>query len=96
MLPFSDPLSSILLASQPEEKLTQTWWLILPNSKTVPGNQGGGIALLSAMHLTRPIGRLLAFLHLSRLIDALDRRFAVWRRWMSDYVPEGIGPRRYP
>lgn len=85
-----------LLVSKPEEKQTQTWWLILPDGTPVPGNRGGGIALLSTLQMTRIIGRLLAFFHLSPLIDALDRRFAVWRQWMSDFVPEGKGPRRYP
>jgi hypothetical protein len=48
------------------------------------------------MRMTWLISRLLSAFHLSPLIDALDRRFAVWRSWMSDYVPDGPAPRRYP
>jgi hypothetical protein len=62
----------------------------------IPGHPGGGVALLSQMHVTRLISRLLSTFHLSLFIDALDRRFAVWRSWMSDYVPDGPAPRRYP
>jgi hypothetical protein len=48
------------------------------------------------MKVTRMIGRLVVFFHLSSLLDALDRRLAVWRRWLSHFVPEGFAPRRYP
>lgn len=96
MLPFSDPLASSLLASVPEDRRLQSWWLILRDGTPIPGNRGGGVALLSEMQTTRIIGRLLAILRLSPCIDALDRRFAVWRRWLSQFVPEGPAPRRYP
>jgi hypothetical protein len=80
----------------PEEKWPQSWWLILRDGIPLPGNHGGGVALLSEVHMTHHIGRLLAVFHLSPFIDALDQRFAVWRSWMSDYVPDGPAPRRYP
>lgn len=95
-MPYTDAEVVRLLASVPAEKRGQTWWLIRCDGAPIPGNPGGGVALLSEMQMTRWIGRLLAFFHLSPFIDALDRRFAVWRSWMSDFVPEGSAPRRYP
>jgi hypothetical protein len=46
--------------------------------------------------MTHHIGRLLAVFHLSPVVDALDRRFAVWRKWLSRFVPDGSAPRRFP
>jgi hypothetical protein len=85
-----------LLAPVPEEKWLHSWCLILRDGTPIPDNGGGGVALLSELHVTHHIGRLIALFHLSPVVDALDRRFAVWRRWLSQFVPEGSAPRRYP
>ena len=95
-MPLTDPLVASLLASVPEEKWTDTWWIVLCNGTPIPGKHGGGIALLSQLHRTRRLGQVLAVFHLTPFIDALDRRFAIWRRWLSRFVPEGPAPRRYP
>jgi transposase len=96
LLPYSDRLTPLLLTRVPEEARFQSWWLILCDGTLVPGNRGGCVALLSAMKVTRMIGRLVVIYHLSSLLDALDRRLAVWRRWLSRFVPEGRASHRYP
>jgi hypothetical protein len=95
-LPFNDTGVISLLASVPKEKHTESWWLVLRDGAPISGSGGGGVALLKEIQVTRSIGCLLAVLRLSPFIDALDRRFAVWRRWLSQFVPEGSAPRRYP
>jgi hypothetical protein len=95
-LPLTDPLAGGLLASVPEGKWWDSWWIVLCDGTPIPGKHGGGIALLLQIRRTRMLGRLLAILHFSPFVDALDRRFAVWRRWLSRFVPEGPAPRRYP
>lgn len=95
-MPLTDPLVASLLASVPQQKWTASWWIVLCDGTPIPGNHGGGITLLRQLHRTRRVGQLLAVFHFSPLIDALDRRFAVWRRWLSRFAPEGPAPRRYP
>jgi hypothetical protein len=85
-----------LLAAVPVEQWTESWWLVLRDGSPIPGNHGGGVALLTEMRLTRLIGRLLAALHLSPLIDALDRFVARRRAKWSWFVPKGPAPRRFP
>jgi len=96
LLPFSDPEVHDLLALVPVEEWDQNWWLVYPDGSLVRGNRGGGVALLTEIHLTRPLGRLLAFLRLSPLVDALDRFVAQRRAGWSWRVPKGPAPRRFP
>jgi hypothetical protein len=96
LLPALDPEAAVLLASVPGDQWTESWWLIREDCTCIQGNRGGGVALLSTIHLTRPLGRLLAWLRLSPLIDALDRFVARWRGRWSRYIPKGPAPRRFP
>ena len=95
-MPLTDPLVAGLLASVPEELRTDSWWIILCDGTPIPGKHGGGVALLRQLHRTRRLGLLLSAFHLTPFIDALDRCFAIWRRWLSRFVPDGPAPRRYP
>ena len=95
-MPLTDPLVAGLLASVPEELRTDSWWIILCDGTPIPGKHGGGVTLLRQLHRTRRLGLLLAVFHLTPFIDALDRCFAIWRRWLSRFVPDGPAPRRYP
>ena len=96
ILPFSDREAADLLAAVPAEERPETWWMVGRDGTPIPGNYGGLVALMEGMGLTRPVGRLCARLGLSPFLDVLDRRFDIWRRWMSSYVPQGPPPRRYP
>ena len=80
----------------PQEDWGQCWWLILSDGTPIPGNRGGGVLLLGEVQMTRNISRLLIAIRLSSFIDGLDRRFAVWRSWMSAFVPDGPAPHRFP
>jgi hypothetical protein len=86
----------VLLAAIPAEQWTDTWWLVRKDGTPIPGSRGGGIAMLRAMHLTRPLGWLLATLRLSPLVDALDHYVARYRAHWSWHVPKGSAPRRFP
>lgn len=85
-----------LLASVPEERRTECWWLVRRDGTPVPGDEGGGVALLSELRLTRPFGSLLKASHLSRAVDVFDKGLARHRKRLSAIVPDGPAPRRYP
>jgi hypothetical protein len=52
--------------------------------------------LLTEMRLTRQSGRLLRWLQLSPVIDALDHLLARHRKHLGRFVPQGVAPLRYP
>ena len=62
----------------------------------VPGDGGGGVALLVYLRSTRPIGKLLRVVHGSPLIDAVDRLVARHRGRLGKLVPEGPAPHTFP
>jgi len=94
--PLADEEAGRLLASVPEEKRQECWWLILRDGTPVAGDGGGGVMLFAEIQLTRPLGRALRVLRLSPLIDVLDRFVAQYRSGIGRFVPEGSAPRRYP
>jgi hypothetical protein len=96
LLPLADDEANRLLVSVPEEARGECWWLVLRDGTPVAGDQGGGVALLAELRLTRLLGRLLRAAHASRLIDALDKLLARHRARLGRFVPEGPAPRRYP
>jgi phosphatidylglycerophosphate synthase len=62
----------------------------------VAGKSGAGIVLLTELPLTRRFGHVLGAIGLSALIDALDGFFARYRGRLSQFVPDGPAPQRYP
>ena len=96
MLPLADEEAQRLLAGIAEERQHECWWLVLRDATLIAGDEGGGVALLVELQLTRPIGRLLQALRLSPLVDILDTGLAHARRHVGRFVPEGPAPRRYP
>ena len=72
------------------------WWLVLRDAALIAGDEGGGVALLVELQLTRPIGRLLQTLRLSPIVDMLDRGLTRARKQWGRFVPEGAALRRYP
>jgi len=69
---------------------------VLRDGTPVPGDHGGGVALLQELRVTRPLGSLLRGLRLSTVVDVFDIGLARWRKPLSRVVPDGAGPRRYP
>lgn len=96
LLPLADEEAGRLLASVPEEERGECWWLVLPDRSVLPGDGGGGVAALSEIRLTRPLGRALRAVHASPLVDALDELVAGHRGRLGRLVPDGPAPRRYP
>ena len=96
MLPLGDEEAGRLLASVPDEKRGECWWLVLRDGTPVEGDRGGGVLLFTEVRLTRPIGRVLGVFRLSPVIDALDRVLARYRKRLGRFVPDGPAPRRYP
>lgn len=80
----------------PEAARDECWWLVLRDGKLIPGDAGGGVALLAEVRLTRPVGRALRALHACALIDTFDKVAARYRSRLGRLVPEGPAPRRYP
>ncbi len=85
-----------MLASVPEEKRRDCWWLVLRDGTPVAGDGGGGVLLFAEVQLTRPLGRVLHAVRFSPVIDALDRVVTLYRTRLGRFVPEGPAPRRYP
>ena len=96
MLPYTDPVVIDLLASVSSEKRTDSWWLILRDGTPIPGNGGGGVTLLKEVQMTRWLGRLLATVRLSPIVDTLDHFVAHQRGRLSRFVLNGSALRRYP
>lgn len=96
LLPLADEEAARLLASIPEERRKECWWLVLRDGMPVPGDHGGGMALLQELRLTRPLGSLLRAARLSSAVDVFDRALARSRKQLSKVVPDGEAPRRYP
>jgi hypothetical protein len=96
LLPLADEEASRLLASVPEERRKECWWLVLRDGTLVRGDGGGGVALLIELQLTRPLGSLLKALRLSRAVDVFDKGLAWCRPHLGKVVPDGEAPRRYP
>jgi hypothetical protein len=96
LLPLADERARLLLAGVSEARRTECWWLVLPDGTLIPGDRGGGLALLTRMRLTRPLGRLLHRLRTAPLVDAVDRRFARYRKRLGRVVPDGDAPTRFP
>jgi hypothetical protein len=82
--------------SVPGEARNDCWWFVRRDGTPIPGDGGGGVALLTEVRLTRPLGRVVRALRASPLIDALDKLVARYRGRLGKLVPEGPAPRRYP
>ena len=85
-----------MLASVPEEARGECWWLVLRDGTPVAGDNGAGVLILSELRATRPLGRALARVGASPLVDALDKTVARHRSALGRIVPDGPAPRRYP
>jgi hypothetical protein len=69
---------------------------VLPDGIPIPGDAGGGVALLAEMRLTEPMGRALWAIGAASLVDALDKLVSRHRGRLGRLVPDGPAPRRYP
>lgn len=69
---------------------------MLADGTLLRGDSGGGVALLAALSRSRGLGRALAALRLSSLVDALDRVLSRLRKHLGRFVPDGPALRRYP
>ncbi len=96
LLPLGDEEAGHLLASVPEEKRGECWWLVLRDGTVVRGDEGAGVMLLEEIRLTGPLGRALRVVRLSPAVDAADTVLARYRKRLGRFVPEGPAPRRYP
>jgi hypothetical protein len=96
LLPLAADEAMRLLASIPETRRKEYWWIVLRDGTLVPGDHGGGVALLRQLRLTRPFGKLLHAARVSPAVDVFDRALARSRTHLSKVVPDGEAPRRYP
>jgi len=93
-LPLRDPEAASLLDELVEEERFATWRLALQDGSVV-GYGAGGVQLLEAVRLTRPIGHALAYVPaaiLDRIYDVVARS----RGTLGRLVPDRPGPRRFP
>ena len=96
LLPLGDGEAGHLLASVPEEKRGECWWLVLRDGTALAGDEGGGVMLLAELRLTGPLSGALRAARFSPVIDALYRALSRYRSRLGRFVPEGPAPRRYP
>jgi hypothetical protein len=95
-LPLADAAAAPLLADVPEHERHDCWWLVLRDGTLVPGDAGGGVALVAELRPTRWLGRLLQKLGAERAVDALDKLISHHRGRLGRLVRDGPAPRRYP
>jgi hypothetical protein len=93
---LDDVEAARLLAAVAPEQRGECWWLVLRDGTPVPGDRGGGVALLLEVRSTRPLGRFLRATSASGLLDAIDRLVARHRAPLGRLVFDGEAPRRYP
>jgi hypothetical protein len=72
LLPLADDAATHLLADVPERQRQDCWWLVLRDRTLVPGDAGGGVALLAEVRVTQRLGRFLRLVG-EPAIDALDK-----------------------
>jgi len=96
LLPLSEEGAARLLAPVPENRRTESWWIVRRDGMPVAGKSGAGIVLLTELQGTRRLGRVLGVIGVSPFIDALDGLFARYRGRLSRFVPDGPAPQRYP
>jgi len=96
LLPLADEEASRLLGRIPKEARDDCWWVVMRDGAPIPGDAGGGVALLAELRLTRPLGSALRVLRASRLVDELDKLIARRRGVLGGIVPDGPAPHRYP
>jgi predicted DCC family thiol-disulfide oxidoreductase YuxK len=92
IVPLQDPDASTLLAALPEHERLATWRLALEDG-SLAGRGAGAPALLGAMRLTRPLGRVLEHAP-PRALDAVYDLVAGNRSRLGRLVPDGPAPRR--
>lgn len=95
-LPLADEEAGRLLDAVPENRRTESWWIVRCDGIPVASKRGAGIVLLTEIRPTRLLGRVPGAIGLSPLIDALDALVARHRGRLSRFVPDGRAPRRYP
>jgi hypothetical protein len=96
LLPLADDAAAGLLADVPEKRRNDCWWLVLQDRTLMPGDDGGGVALLAELRRTRPLAWLLRVVRAGALVDAFDRLVSRHRGRLGRLVPDGPAPRRYP
>jgi predicted DCC family thiol-disulfide oxidoreductase YuxK len=96
LLPLEDEEAQRLLEAVPEDRRGERFWLVLRDGTPVPGDAGGGVAVLSELRLTRPLGRALRALRAGPLVDAVDKLVSRHRSALGRVVPDGPAPRRFP
>lgn len=96
LLPLADEEAVRLLDAVPENRRTESWWVVRRDGTPIAGKRGAGVVLLTEIHPTRLLGRVLGAVGLSLVIDALDELVARHRGRLSRFVPDGPAPRRYP
>ena len=95
-LPLDHPEAVALLGPVPEPERGQRWWLVPRRGAPIPGDAGGGIAVLRELRRTRGLARVLTRFRASRAVDLLDVAAARHRRRLGRGVPDGPGPHRFP
>ncbi len=93
-LPLDESEAEPLLAPLPEDERLETWHLVAPDG-ALSGHGTGGVELLGALRLTRPMGELLARVP-DRMLDGAYEIVARHRKRLGRFVPDRPGPRRYP
>jgi hypothetical protein len=96
LLPLADAEAGHLLATVPENRRAECWWIVGRDGTPVAGTTSGGVVLLTEIRFTRWLGCVLNASGLSPLIDALDALVARHRARLGRFVPDGPAPRRYP
>ena len=96
LLPLTHAGAGHLLATVPESRRSESWWIVGRDGMPVAGKAGAGVVLLTELGLTRRLGRVLGAIGLSSFLDALDGFFAQYRGRLSRFVPDGPAPQRYP
>lgn len=88
IIPFRQPQATKFLYYTGEE-WNKTWWFHSPTGQLNRGDEGGGVALLRFLYLTKPLGYVLWGLRLNRMVDGVDKWVKHHRPQLAPWVKDG-------
>lgn len=83
MLPPDHDEARTLLASIPEDRRAESWWLVLRDGSPVRGDRNGALLLLIALWIARPVGRVPTHRRVSSFHETLAETAAQYRARLS-------------
>jgi predicted DCC family thiol-disulfide oxidoreductase YuxK len=95
LLPYDDPDAAQFVVFLERGRIEESWQLIEPDGRRLTHGDAL-VRLLQVLLPTRRLGRVLHAPWLVRLATIVDRLISKARPFLSRFVPDRPGPRRWP